>query len=207
MAGEFSFAELVQTCQGRRKKGVVVQSNTVHIIEATIIRPRDPSSVQPSVHLNAGLSVLSIVPVKPSVGIEVRDPIVLSPAVPVPESSSNKKPMSLKRKGKRLATSDPEEVPLKTHSRMSEPSVSEGQTLNLPPSFFGTTVPILLSPRKSIEDEESILFNRSFALKVVSSVVPIPDRQYIMNGGLQRTMNDISISAAQVKVDSFGIIL
>ena len=69
----------------------------------------------------------------------------------------------------------------------------------MPPSFLGTTVLIVPSSRKLGEDEESILFNRSLTLKVASSVVPIPDRQYIISGGLQRTMNDITISVAQVK--------
>ena len=77
----------------------------------------------------------------------------------------------------------------------------------MPPSFLGTTVSILPSPRKPGEDEASILFNRSFALKVASAIVPIPEGQYIMSGGLQRIMNDISISTAQVKVDSFCSIL
>ena len=77
--------------------------------------------------------------------------------------------------------------------------MSKDQSMSLPPSFHGTSVPIVPSPRTPGEDEESILFNRGFALKVASSVVPIPDRQYMMSGGLQRTMNDITISVAQVK--------
>ena len=206
MAGELSFAELVQTRQGRRKKGVG-QSGNVPTIEATISRPRDPPSVQPNIHLSTGPSVPSMVPIMPSVRIEVRESIIPSPAVPALESSSDEEPISLKMMGKRLATSDPEEVLVKTRSRISEPCDSRSQTLNLLLSFLGTTVPIIPSPRKPREDEESILFNRNFTLKVASSVVPIPDRQYIMSGGLQRTMNDISISAAQVKVDSCGIIL
>ena len=106
MAGEFSFVELVQASQGRRKKGVVVQSNTVHIIEATIIRPKDPPSVQPSVHLSAP----STVPVKSSVGIEIRESTAMPLAVPVHESSSDEEPMFLKRGGKRPATSDLEKT-------------------------------------------------------------------------------------------------
>ena len=133
-------------------------------------------------------------------GFEIREPTVIPTTVPVHESSSDEKPMSLKRREKRPATLDPDEVPSKTRTRMTEPSVSEGQTLNLPPSFLGTAIPILPSSRKPGEDKESILFNRNFALKVASAVVPIPDRQYMMSGGLERTMNDISISTAQVRV-------
>ena len=71
--------------------------------------------------------------------------------------------------------------------------------MSLPPSFHWTSVLIVPSPRTLGKDEESILFNWGFALKVASSVIPIPDRQYMMSGGLQRTMNGITISAAQVK--------
>ena len=206
MAGGFSFAELVQARQGRRKRAVG-QLSTVPTTEAMISRLRDLPVAQPSIHPNAGLSVPSMVSIMPNVRIEVREPMIPSPAVPVPESSSDEESISLKRRGKRPVTSDPEKVPLKTRPCISEPSDGGGQTLNLPPSFLGTTVPIVPASRKSRENEESILFNRSFALKVASFVVPIPDHQYIMNGGLQRTMNDISISVVQVRVDSFGITL
>ena len=130
--------------------------------------------------------------------IEVREPIIPPPAIPVPESSSDEEPIALRRRGKRSVTVDPEEVPLKTQPRITEPSESKGQTMILP-SFLETTVPIVPSPRQPGEEEESILFNQRFALKVASSVVSIPDCQYMMSGGLQKIMNDISISASQVK--------
>ena len=145
MAGEFSFVELVQAHQDRRKR---VVGQTVSTAEATISRSRDPSSVQPSIHSSAGPSIASMVSVMPSVKIEVREPMIPSPAVPVPESSSDEEPISLKRRGKKPATSDLEKVPLKTRPCISESSDGGGQTLNLPHSFLGTTVPIVPAPRK-----------------------------------------------------------
>ena len=137
-------------------------------------------------------------PVMPSVSVEVREPFIPPPAVSVPEVSSDEEPIALRSRGKRPITVEHEEVPYQTRPRTSEPSLITEETMSLPPSFHGTSVPIVPSPRTPGEDEESILFNREFALKVASSVVPIPDRQYMMSGGLQRTMNDITISAAQV---------
>ena len=155
MAYEFSFAELVQARQSRRKRGVV-QTSTILSTEVMSSRPRDPPS--------AGPSVTSTMPVMSSVRIEVREPIIPPHAIPVPESSSDEEPIALRRRGKRPITVDPEEVPLRTWPRTSEPSMSKEQTMILPPSFLGTTVPIVPSPRQPGDDEESILFNRSFAL-------------------------------------------
>ena len=45
MAGEFSFAELVQARQSRRKKKLV-QTSTVPSTKAISSHPRDPPSVQ-----------------------------------------------------------------------------------------------------------------------------------------------------------------
>ena len=113
-------------------------------------------------------------PVVQSVRVEVREPSIPLPAVPVPELSSDDEPIALKRRGKRPITVDLEEVPLRTRPRTSEPRMSKDQTMSLPLSFHGTSVPIVPSPRTPGEDEKSILFNRGFALKVANSVVPIP---------------------------------
>ena len=116
MAGEFSFAELVQARQSRRKRGLV-QTSTVPPsaqIEATSSRPRDPPSVQPGVLPSGGSSGTSTVPVVQSVRVEVREPSIPPPAVSVPELSSDDEPIALRRRGKRLVTVDPEEVPLRT---------------------------------------------------------------------------------------------
>ena len=96
--------------------------------------------------------------------IEVREPIIPPPAIPIPESSLDEEPIALRRRGKRPVTVDPEEVPLKTRPRISESSESKDQTMSLPPSFLGTIVLIVPLPRQPGDDEESILFNRSFAL-------------------------------------------
>ena len=201
MVGEFSFAELVRARQNRRKRGLVQTSIVPPSVqtEATSSRLRDPPSVQPDVLPSVGPSGTSTMPVVQSVRVEVRKPSIPPSAVLVPELSSDNEPIALRRRGKRPITVDPEKVPLRTRPRTSEPRMSKDQTMSLPPSFHGTSVPIIPSPRTPGEDEKSILFNRDFVLKVASSVVPIPDRQYMMSGGLQRTMNDITISAAQVK--------
>ena len=199
MAGEFSFAELVQARQNRRKRGLVQTSIVPPNVQTKVTssRPRDPPSVQLGGLPNVGPSDASTGPVMPSVSVEVREPFIPPPAVSVPEVSSDDEPIALRR-GKRPITVEHEEVPSQTRPRTSEPCLNTEETMSLPPSFHGTSVPIVPSPRTPGEDEESILFNREFALKVASSVVPIPDRQYMMSGGLQRTMNDITISAAQV---------
>ena len=178
MAGEFSFAELVQARQSRRKKRLVQTSTVPPSVQTEVIssRPRDPPSVQPSVPPSAGPSGTSTVPVMPRVRVEVREPFISPLAVPIPKVSSDDEPIALRRRAKRPVTVDSEEVPLKTRPRTSEPSMSKEQTMSLPPFFHGTSVPIVPSPRTPGEDEESILFNRGFALKVASSVVPIPDR-------------------------------
>ena len=151
-------------------------------------------SNQPS----SGPSIPPTVSSQVSEGREVKKPAIIIPSVRVSDSSSDDEPiaLSLKRKGKRPATVDPEEVPPPSRPRMVEPSQS--QNLQLPPSVLGTAVPIVLSPRRPGENEESILFNRGFALRVASSVSPIPDRQYVMQGGLEMIMNDLVVSATQV---------
>ena len=113
MVGEFSFAELVQARQIKRKKRLV-QMSTVPSTEAISNRPRDPPSVQPSVPPSAGPSGTSAMPVIPRVRVEVREPIIPPPAIPIPESSTDEEPIALRRRGKRPVTVDPDEVPLKT---------------------------------------------------------------------------------------------
>ena len=93
--------------------------------EATSSRPRDPSSVQPGVLPSVGPSGTSTVPVVQSVRVEVREPSIPLPAVPVPELSSDDEPIALRRRGKRPVTVDPEEVPLRICPHTSEPRMSK----------------------------------------------------------------------------------
>ena len=123
LAGEFSFAELVQARQSRRKIGLV-QTSTVPSTEATSNRPRDPPSVQPSIPPSVGPSGSSTVPAMPSVRVEVIEPIIPL-VVPIPELSSDDEPIALRMRGKRPVTVDPEEVPLRTWPRTSEPRMSK----------------------------------------------------------------------------------
>ena len=191
MAGEFSFADLVQARQSRRKSGQAAVQPSIRVDTER----EEQSSVQPGVQP----SVVQTTHIRPNVEFKESEPIITLPMGPVHESTSDDEPISLKRRGKRPAISDPEEIPSETRPRVAEPSMKEDhQFLNLPPSLLGTSVPILSSPRQPGEKEESILFNRSYALRVASAIVPIPDRQYVMSGGLQKAMNDLSISAVQV---------
>ena len=200
MAGEFSFAELAQVRQGRRSKRgqAVTRSSAVPIMGVTGILGSQQPSGEHSNQPSSGPSIPPTVSSQVSEGREVRKPTIITPSFRVSDSSSDEEPisLSLKRKGKRPATVDSEEVPPPSRPRTVEPS--ENQNLQLPPSMLGTAVPIVRSPRRPGESEESILFNRNFALKVASSVAPIPDRQYVMQGGLEMIMNDLAVSAAQV---------
>ena len=81
---------------------------------------------------------------------------------------------------------------------MVEPSVDDDRRLVLPPSLFGIAVLLVISPRRPKEDEECLLYNQGYALMIANSIVLIPKRQYIMSGGMDRTMNDLSIIAIQV---------
>ena len=200
MAGEFSFTELAQLRQGRRsRRGQAVARSS---IAPTTGVTRIPLSEQPSGRRgeqpSAGPSIPLTVPSQVTERREIREPTIIVPSFRVSDSSSDEEPiaLSLKKKGKRPATVDPEEIPPPSRPRVTEPS--ESQNIRLPPSVLGTAVPIVPSPRRPGENEDSILFNRNFALKVASSVSPIPDRQYVMQGGLEMIMNDLVVSATQV---------
>ena len=135
-----------------------MQTSTVPSTEATSNRPRDPPSVQPSIPPSVGPSGSSTVPAMPSVRVEIIEPSIPPPAVPVLELSSDDELIALRRKGKRPVMVDPEKVPLRTRPRTSEPRMSKDLTMSLPPYFHGTSVRLFLH-HEHLERMKSLSFS------------------------------------------------
>ena len=116
--------------------------------------------------------------------------------VTVQESNTEDELLVLKRMkmGKRVVELDLDEAPPMTCPRVAEPS-DNYRVMVLTPTLFRTDVPMIASPLQPGENEESIMHNPGYLLTVANSIVPISNCQYMMSGGMEPMMNDLSITA------------